>query len=298
MKALEVQNLQKSFGSHEVLKDVTFQAARGRALGFIGVNGAGKTTTMKIIAGLMRSDGGMVAAAGENAPMGYLPDVPAFYSYLTAREYLQLCGGIMGQNPGETARESEELLKLVGLGDVSKRIGTFSRGMKQRLGMAQALLGGPELLLCDEPTSALDPRGRREILELISRIKKRTTVVFSTHVLTDVEQVCDDVAILHNGQILYCGELHKLKQEHGSTILQLEFASVQESKQFCDKIEAALADTNLSLDQRKLGIAVSPERQAQVEAAVWSALRAEETILKGYAVEHPTLEQVFLEVTT
>lgn len=306
MNVLEVNNLKKSFGQHEVLKGVTFHAKKGRALGFIGINGAGKTTTMKIITGLMHSDNGDIFITGEktnkgpnrkNVSIGYLPDVPAFYPYLTAREYLKLCGEIMDQKPAEILRQSEELLELVGLKEIKKRIGTFSRGMKQRLGMAQALMGNPGLLLCDEPTSALDPRGRREVLELISRIKERTTVIFSTHVLTDVEQVCDDVAILHDGGILYCGKLAELKKKHGSASLELEFSSPAEAKDFQTSISAALGDTDLILEARKLSISVIPEKQEKVEAHIWSVLRSKEVILKSYAVQQPTLEQVFLEVT-
>lgn len=211
---LEIKNLAKSFGSKEVLKDVSFKIPEGKIFGFVGVNGAGKTTTMKIILGLLEADGGEVRVCGEkvsgagektNRYIGYLPDVPEFYSYMNAREYLEFVGDITGYD-GDRRGRTEELLELVGLkNDAKRRIKGYSRGMKQRLGIAQALFAKPKLLICDEPTSALDPVGRKEILDLLSAAKAETTVLFSTHILSDVERVADEIAMLHDGVIKFAG---------------------------------------------------------------------------------------------
>lgn len=168
MNILEIRHVSRRFGEHEVLKDLSFSVPEHRIFGFIGKNGAGKTTTMKLITGLLSADKGEILVngkavrAGENETnqyIGYLPDVPEFYDFMTPAEYLMLCARITGMKGQESRKRICELLKLVGLEDGKRRIHGFSRGMKQRLGIAQALLNRPLLLICDEPTSALDPIG-------------------------------------------------------------------------------------------------------------------------------------------
>lgn len=224
MDALAVNALQKSFGTKEVLKGVSFSVPEQCVFGFIGCNGAGKTTTMKAVLGLLKPDGGEIFVCGEkvgygntktNRFVGYLPDVPEFYGYMTAKEYLKLCADITGIPKAQQKERIEELLTLVGLQNEKHRIHGYSRGMKQRLGIAQALLHKPKLLICDEPTSALDPEGRKEILDILSAAKKETTVLFSTHILSDVERICDRVAMLHDGQIVLNGTMEELHERKG-----------------------------------------------------------------------------------
>lgn len=224
MNVLEIRSLAKRFGKQQVIDGLDLVVPEGSVFGFIGRNGSGKTTTMKMVLGLLRPDAGEIAVCGErvrfgetatNRFIGYLPDVPEFYDYMTAPRYLALCGEILGLSRAEGARRSAELLELVGLSDARKRIGGFSRGMKQRLGVAQALLGEPKLLICDEPTSALDPLGRKELLDILRTISARTTVLFSTHILSDVERICDRVALLNEGKIAVSGDLAALKARHG-----------------------------------------------------------------------------------
>ena len=213
---LTVTDLYKRFGDKEVLKGVSLQVPQGSIFGFIGRNGAGKTTTMKAVLGLLQPDRGEILVSGEhvrygetptNRHIGYLPDVPEFYGFLTAKEYLRLCADIRGTDP----KQIPELLDLVGLGSEKHRIRGWSRGMKQRLGIAQAMLGDPKLLICDEPTSALDPVGRKEILSLLQSVKDRTTILFSTHILSDVERICTDVAFLDQGMVKLQGKLSQLR---------------------------------------------------------------------------------------
>ncbi|MDR3307901.1 MAG: ABC transporter ATP-binding protein, partial [Coriobacteriales bacterium] len=177
MALLRIDGLTKTFGNLRVLDGLSFEVDQGSVFGFIGKNGAGKTTTMKIIVGLLKASAGTVTidgapvAFGEtptNRVVGYLPDVPEFYGFLSAPEYLEFCGRITGMEPVRIAARSSELLEMVGLRDVAKRrISGYSRGMKQRLGIAQALMHEPLLLICDEPTSALDPQGRSDILHIL-----------------------------------------------------------------------------------------------------------------------------------
>ena len=236
MDMLQIHGLHKRFGDKPVLQGLELTVPEHSIFGFIGKNGAGKTTTMKTVLGLLKADAGEIYVNGEkvvygtspaNRHIGYLPDVPAFYSYMTAREYLQFCGEISGMASADI-HGSQELLELVGLSGEKHRIQGFSRGMKQRLGIAQALLNRPKLLICDEPTSALDPVGRKEILDILLAARQQTTVLFSTHILSDVERICTDVAFLHKGRICRQGTLSEVRSAYRNDRFRLETETAAE----------------------------------------------------------------------
>lgn len=225
MALLEIRGLEKRFGDKQVLRGLDLTVPEKSIFGFIGKNGTGKTTTMKTILGLLRPDKGEITVCGErvtygqtatNRLIGYLPDVPEFYSFMTPPEYLAFCGEVSGMDRQEIKTRSKELLEAVGLGEEKHRIKGFSRGMRQRLGIAQALLGRPSLLICDEPTSALDPVGRKEILDILVRASSETTVLFSTHILSDVERICTDVAFLTEGRVSLGGSLADIRRSYRS----------------------------------------------------------------------------------
>lgn len=256
MQVLSVRGLSKRFGDKEVLKNLDLSIPEHSVFGFVGRNGAGKTTAMKAVLGLIRPDQGDVLVCGErvlygeartNRHVGYLPDVPEFYPFLTAREYLSLCGECMGIEGRLISSRSEELLSLVGLSGETHRIKGFSRGMKQRLGIAQALLAKPRLLICDEPTSALDPIGRREILELLLSVREQTTVLFSTHVLSDVERICTDVAFLSDGKAVLSGSLDALRRTYGRDEFTVEMADEQGIRFLCELYPDALRTDGMKL---------------------------------------------------
>jgi len=234
---LEIKNLEKSFGDKAVLKGVSLTVPEHSVFGFIGKNGAGKTTTMKAILGLIKADAGEIWVDSErvtfgetptNRMIGYLPDVPNFYPFMTAREYLLLCGESLSMTKEASEARADELLSLVGLSEETHLIKGFSRGMKQRLGIAQALFCRPRLLICDEPTSALDPIGRREILDILQSVKEETTVLFSTHILSDVERICTDVALLHDGNIVLQGTIDELKRARSFNAFSVELSDASE----------------------------------------------------------------------
>ena len=240
MEMLSLSKVEKRFGTKQVLKNVTFSVPEHTIYGFVGQNGAGKTTTMKLILGLLACDEGEILVDGvpvhygenkTNRFIGYLPDVPEFYTYMTPMEYLRLCGEITGMESKEIKSRSEELLELVGLGNEKRRIKGFSRGMKQRLGIAQALLNRPRLLICDEPTSALDPAGRKELLDILVAAKKETTVLFSTHILSDVEHICDELAFLHEGEIALQGKLEEVRHMRRQTATEIEVEKPEDAMQ-------------------------------------------------------------------
>jgi ABC-2 type transport system ATP-binding protein len=200
-----------SFARREVLHGVSLHAKAGEVLGFLGPNGAGKTTTIKILLGLLRADSGQVTIfdrpAGDRQSMariGYLPETPYFYPHLTLTEFLEFCGGMSGVQGKELGCRITKTAELVDLGSSGKKkLKTFSKGMLQRAGLAQAILHDPDLLILDEPFSGLDPIGRKMVRDILVDLKKRgKTIFFSSHILPDMEALCDQVCIIREGVIV------------------------------------------------------------------------------------------------
>jgi ABC-2 type transport system ATP-binding protein len=303
MGILEVHQLFKSFGSHEVLSGLNMVVPEHSIFGFVGPNGTGKTTTMKIALGLLKPDSGSVSVCGEkvtygetktNRNVGFLPDVPEFYGYMRPMEYLKLCGEITGLTKAKTKSKSEELLSLVGLKDEKKKIGGFSRGMKQRLGIAQALLNEPKLLICDEPTSALDPIGRKEILDILLAVKGKTTVVFSTHILSDVERVCDRIAVLHKGKLALHGTLSEIKERHRHNGFVFEFGSAKDASLFENAEELRQPSISLSRDGNAVKVLLAAHNMDG--HFLLGVLSQKRIVPLKFAVMEPTLESLFMEV--
>ena len=270
MNILEIKDLYKRFGDKEVLRGINLTVPEHSIFGFIGVNGAGKTTTMKAVLGLLQPGKGDIFVAGKkvhygqtktNQYIGYLPDVPAFYGFMTAREYLDFCGKIAGMKREARKKRTEELLELVGLAGEKHRIKGFSRGQKQRLGIAQALYSRPKLLICDEPTSALDPVGRKEILDILQSVCSETTVIFSTHILSDVERICTDVALLHQGKIAMNGKLGDLQRRKTGETFAITLADGEEMQ----VKEADLAGTIAELTRENRPIQTVQRQEASLE---------------------------------
>jgi ABC-2 type transport system ATP-binding protein len=294
MDILRIEGLNKRFGDKRVLDGLTFSVPRNSIYGFIGKNGAGKTTTMKTVLGLLRANSGEITVNGRKVVygntdkcIGYLPDVPEFYSFMTASEYLDFCGEIAGMKKSERISRSNELLALVGLKDEKHRIKGYSRGMKQRLGIAQALLNRPELLICDEPTSALDPVGRKEILDILLAVKEQTTVLFSTHVLADVERICTDVALLNDGKAALQGKLEDIKAMYRSDEYLVETENTQQ----------ALMLLNVFPQMKKQDVRelTFDEKEYSLYAVLNFIAEKKLPVLKVERVE-ATLEKLFMEV--
>ncbi len=221
--AIVLRSLKKRYGTSTALAGIDLTVPRGSVYGFLGPNGAGKTTTLRILNGLAGPTSGTAHVVGHPAgstaartQVGFLPDVPGYYEWMTAREFLSFAGGLFGLSGPALSERVRVLLDLAGLTGVTTRIGGYSRGMKQRLGIAQALVNAPALLMLDEPTSALDPIGRRDVLDMIASLAGRTTVFFSTHILADVERVCDTVAILDEGRVVVEAPIDELTARYGA----------------------------------------------------------------------------------
>lgn len=297
MDVLTIQNLNKNFGSKKVLCGLELSVPEHSIFGFIGKNGAGKTTTMKAILGLIKWDSGAIYVMGEkvnfgqtgtNRHIGYLPDVPEFYSYMTTTEYLTLCGELCGMSKADIATRSKELLELVGLGQEKRRIKGFSRGMKQRLGIAQALLNRPKLLICDEPTSALDPAGRKEILDILLAAKEQTTVLFSTHILSDVERICTEAAFLNDGKIALHGTIAELRNKRSSDGFIIETGKKE--------VTGTLIEAFSELKHTKENVLVFHGDENRFFDIMQYVAENRIPIQRIERIE-PTLESLFLEVT-
>ncbi|BAH07250.1 ABC transporter ATP-binding protein [Clostridium kluyveri] len=302
MDILTICDLHKGFSTHKVLKGVNLSVPQGSIYGFIGKNGAGKTTTMKIALGLLRADSGEIQICNKkvrfgsseaNRYVGYLPDVPQFYNFMTAQEYLKLCGEITGMSAHFIQKKSEYLLNIVGLTDLKKRIGGFSRGMKQRLGIAQVLLNDPKLLICDEPTSALDPIGRKEILDILSKVKNHTTIIFSTHILNDVDTICDHIGILNNGEIVLSGNLNNIKHEYQNTVM-LSLSSNSDLNTLLKSEEIMKLNKKIQCKETSIYIRTS-EVNKIMKWVMKILVKLSITPLKLEIME-PCLENIFMEV--
>ncbi|MCA1054495.1 ABC transporter ATP-binding protein [Rossellomorea aquimaris] len=228
MNVLEVADLEKRYKEKHAVERITFQLKQGNCTALIGPNGAGKTTSLNMLAGLIEPTGGKIHTPGHSGDIrsmiGYLPQYPSFFEWMSGFEYLQFSGEIAGLSKAKSRQRSEELVEMVGLSEgKDRKIHHYSGGMKQRLGIAQALIHQPKLIILDEPVSALDPFGRREVLDLLQRLKEETTILFSTHILNDAEQVCDEVLFLYNGKLIEQGSLSDIKSKHQTLSLRIEF---------------------------------------------------------------------------
>ncbi|MEC0696094.1 ABC transporter ATP-binding protein [Bacillus atrophaeus] len=223
---LTINRLTKTYQQHQAVRNISFGVKENECVALLGPNGAGKTTTLQMLAGLLTPTSGDIEMLGKHRidrrQIGYLPQYPSFYSWMTAKEFLSFAGKLSGLSKEECLKEVAPMLEFVGLEEAAdKKIGGFSGGMKQRLGLAQALLHKPKLLILDEPVSALDPTGRMEVLEMMKELKKHMAVLFSTHVLHDAEQVCDQVVILKEGSISWQGALQQLKDQYQTNVFVL-----------------------------------------------------------------------------
>jgi ABC-2 type transport system ATP-binding protein len=304
--AIEARGLTKRFGSILALDRLDLAVPRGSIFGLLGPNGAGKTTTIRILAGLARPTAGSALVAGIpvglgqpelRRRLGYLDQDPRFYSWMKGRELLELVGRLHGLGGAELRSRVAGMLERTGLaGAAERRIGGYSGGMRQRLGIAQALVHAPELLILDEPVSSLDPEGRRDLLELVAGLRGEATVVFSTHVLADVERICDRVAILDRGRRVTEGPLEELLAAHARPIYNLDPAPRQDAAvaALLDRLRAAPWTTDVTATPGGIRVTVADPDAAA--GAILPLVVACGVVLESFERARPTLEDVFLEL--
>ncbi|MHB8076326.1 ABC transporter ATP-binding protein [Desulfosporosinus fructosivorans] len=229
---IECKTISKKFGAFKALENVSFSIPSKKCYGFLGQNGAGKTTVLRMLVGLLRPDQGEIFVAGHSLLTerqqvqrlcGYLPQRPEFYPWLSGEEFLRLSAELVGVPARQAKKAAGKYLDIVGLADFARRrVGKYSGGMQQRLGFAAALIGDPPVLLLDEPVSALDPQGRDSMFSLLKKLKQEKTIFLSSHILHDIEQVCDGVVIIHKGQIKAQGTMPQLLKQSGESIVKAQ----------------------------------------------------------------------------
>src|SRR5437016_2916295 len=296
--AIEVEGLQKVYRGLVAVDDVSFVMYRGEAFGFLGPNGAGKSTVVKILTGLVAPTRGSVRILGQpvsNLEMrrriGYLPELPAFHKWLRARDFLVFHGHLYGMRGMELEKRSREVLELVGLtGRDNQKLGTFSKGMMQRIGLAQAILNRPDLVLLDELVSGLDPVGQRDMRELLRELKSEGMSIFlNSHLLADVEAICDRVAIINQGRILKVGAPAELFDK--KKVLDVCVDHV--SEELLKRLHAVALDIQHEEDDpRCLLIEIARDEQTADIADIVNACGAR---LYTLAPRHLSLEQIFFQ---
>ncbi|QCR33767.1 ABC transporter ATP-binding protein [Lysinibacillus sp. SGAir0095] len=298
MELLNVTGLVKKYGETNAVKGITFNIDEGRCVSLLGANGAGKTTTLKMLSGLLEPTSGSIYFQEAKQKdlrqfIGYLPQYPSFFNWMTGKEFLVFAAELAKINRREAEKRSEELLERVGLIDAKKRkIGGYSGGMKQRLGLAQALIHRPKLLILDEPVSALDPLGRREVLDMMREIKQETTILFSTHVLHDAQEISDDILIINNGEIAISGELGTVMAQYQKPIIQIEFDS--DSSEWLKSIESYSFVSEVKIQGNLASIGVTDMekgRQTLLQQIVNQGVP-----IRKFELAQTTLEDLFMEV--
>jgi ABC-2 type transport system ATP-binding protein len=300
--AIRCAGLSKTYGSVEALKGLDLTVPRHSIFGLLGPNGAGKSTTIKLLTRQIAPTSGQAWVAGApitgqtadvRSRIGYLSEQPAFYGWMRGSEFLDFVGELFGLKPSLYRARRAELLELVGLVDAAKRkIAGYSHGMRQRLGIAQALMNSPEVLLLDEPISALDPLGRKEVLELFVRLKSSTTIFFSSHILADVDRVCDEVAVLHHGMLLAQAHTTELKERYAQPAITVELGADAHALSDLPKQETYVQRVEINGNQAVIFVSDIATATRYLPAAL---ARTELPLLR-YGVSTPTLEDVFVQL--
>jgi ABC-2 type transport system ATP-binding protein len=306
LTAIKTENLSKTYGTIKAVDKLNLEIPDNVVFGFLGPNGAGKTTTVRLLTGFSRPTSGTAQVAGEKVAdgnlrlqekTGLLPDVPAFYAWMNGREFLHLVGELHRLPEKELRKRTDELLELVGLKQAARRnIGGYSRGMRQRLGIAQALMNRPQVLFMDEPTSALDPIGRKEILTLVRQLRQTATIFMSTHILSDVERVCDMVGIIDKGKLLAVSSVEALQKKYARSIFEMEF--VEDATPFIETLKKVpwLAEPEIVTENSIPFVRV---RAVDIERAGKELPRLASDsglTLRRYELMLPDLEEIFVKI--
>jgi len=300
--AVKTQDLTKQYKTALAVDSIDLAIPTGCCCGFLGKNGAGKTTTIKMLVGLKRPTSGNITIMGEeqnfasqiSLPFGYLPDVPSFYSYMTGAEFLELSGKLCGIPTPERNARVKKLLKQVGLDKTRTRISGYSRGMKQRLGIAQAMINNPPVIFMDEPVSALDPIGRRDVVEIIRSLSD-TTVIFSTHILSDVEDLCDFVLIIEKGKIMAQDYMTNLKERHATGAAVIRFYQPNDTAAFRNLAVSGGLTPEDRPNPNELLLHAKSNDMNELSQTVTSMLHTNGLAMEYFGAHTPHLEDIFYE---
>ena len=301
MNALTLEHLNKSFKNVPVIRDLNLEIHHGEVYGFIGKNGAGKTTTINLILSLIHKDSGVIRLFQEEVSftkqeykrkIGYVPDVPVFPNYMNAYDYLMYTLDIFDDTSNAEDRINN-ILDFVSLENNNKRISSYSRGMKQRLAIAQALIHNPDVLIMDEPTSALDPQGRKDVIDIMLKLKGKKTIFYSTHILDDVERVCDRIGILHKGQLILEDTIDNLQDAFYAR--RVHIVSKSDPEVLYEKIKKT--EAVLKYRKENNGVTVQLKDDMRSNTLLEELIKMEEEIV-SYTQVVPTVEEIFLQKTS
>lgn len=301
MSAIKTINLSRSYNNITVLHNLNLTVELGEVYGFIGKNGAGKTTTINLILSLIASDNGSIFINEEEInfndqlykfKIGYVPDVPVFPGYMTSYEYLAYSLDIFNLKIGNYILKIQDILDFVDLPNDKKKISSFSRGMKQRLAIAQALIHDPEILIMDEPTSALDPIGRNAVMNIIYKLKGSKTIFYSTHILDDVERVCDKIGILDKGVLLVEDTLENIKKDYYSNKIYIE--TNNDPTEVMKKIKGIKLVKNVVVE--KNGVICTLNGNIDENTLLKKIMELDEMIIEFSKVK-TSLEDIFIKLT-
>ena len=305
--AIRCEGLSKQYGDVKALQPLDLTVPHGAIFGFLGRNGAGKTTTIRLLTGLAVPSSGRAWVAGvetttadsaARASFGYLPQEPAFYGWMNATEYLDYVGKLCQLDKPTRQRRSDEMLRLVKLTDAAKRpIRGFSGGMMQRLGIAQALLHEPPVLFLDEPTSALDPAGRHELLALLASLRGQVTIFLSSHILADVERVCDTIGIIREGELVLVAGRDELMEQYATDSILLELAA--NSPLASEQLLPILQDQPWlqQIDQENGRLHLHVNDVAAAQQAILPLIAESRVQLNKFEWIRPSLEEIFLSIS-
>lgn len=281
------------------MSHVSFNFKSGKCIALIGPNGAGKTTILRILTDLLKPTSGSIAFADMKKDadirtfIGYLPQYPVFYSWMTGREFLIYCANLAFIPKTEAEMRADELLEKVGILEAQhQRIAKYSGGMKQRLGIAQAIIHKPKLLMLDEPVSSLDPIGRREVLTLMQELKKEMTILFSTHILGDADEVSDELLLLNKGEIVESGSMVDLRKKYQTEKIELEFQN--ESVAYQSKVDELPSIVNSYVERNILHVTATDIEKARQE--ILTAASAGNWPLTSFTLNRASLEDMFMKV--
>jgi ABC-2 type transport system ATP-binding protein len=299
--SLEVKHLTKIYGPQKALENISFFAEKGQVLGFLGPNGAGKSTTMKIATGFLVPDEGDVLVNGISVLekpkevsklIGYLPEHNPLYLEMFIKEFLGFIGGLYGMGTNQIKRRIDELIPLCGLElEAHKKIGQLSKGYRQRVGLAKALIHDPEVIILDEPTTGLDPNQLVEIRKLIKNISMNKTLILSTHVMQEVEAICDKVVIINKGKIVASDLLKNLKSIMGKNILLLETEENLELDWFADFGEANYVGPS------KQSIILTVDNVTASRKSILKLVQQRDLTLISIQQQERNLESIFHQIT-
>ncbi len=306
MITIRTEELRKVFGTVLALDRLNLSVEEGTVFGFLGPNGAGKTTTIRILTGLAHATSGQAWVFAKEVTanrreiaqqIGFLPEEPAFYPWMTPREFLEYVGHVFGLPTTVRSARTKELLELAGLEEAAKRrIGGFSRGMRQRLALAQALINRPKVLFLDEPASALDPVGRKEVLDFIEQLRGQCTVFMSTHILADVERVCDTVGIINRGNLVTAAPREALLAQYAVPAFEVEVDAQSEAllTPWSKVLQQETWVKTILIQGLDARVVVKDVETAKRE--LLASITHAGLILTRYEVVRPSLEDVFLQL--